>query len=293
MARRVLPNLAALSALGALVGALAGCALWVHDERAQWRALAEESCLSQGLVHVSGYVQSAAEIDGPGVCGLVHPFKVAALAGETIMLSPTQTLACPMLPALDQWLLEVVQPAAQADFGQAVVEIKSLGSYGCRSMNNQYGAALSEHSFANAIDIGGFKLADGRTIDVMRGWKGDEVERAFLHRVHAGACRYFNTVLGPGSDAFHYNHIHVDLARHAVQRDGTMHHICKPIPAPELSDPQNEPAPVAQNQLRPSHRPSAAFAPWPSAETDPAYRQTAAEPLRGATTEEPLPSELY
>ncbi len=244
-------------------------------------------------MHVSAYTQSAAEIDGPGVCGLVHPFKVGALAGDTIMLSPTQTLACPMIPALDQWLLEVVQPEAQARFGQAVVEIKSLGSYGCRSMNNQYGAAVSEHAFANAIDIGGFKLADGRMIEVMRGWKGDEVERTFLHRVHAGACRYFNTVLGPGSDAFHYNHIHVDLARHAVQRDGTMHHICKPISAPELSDPQTEPAPLAQTQPHLGYRPSTAFAPWPSADAEPTYRQTAAGPPRAAPTDERLPSELY
>jgi hypothetical protein len=293
MARRVLPNLAALAAFGTLVGALAGCALWVHEERAQWRALAEETCLSQALVHVSAYVQTASEIDGPGVCGLLHPFKVGALAGETIMLSPTQTLACPMLPALDQWLLEVVQPEAQAHFGQAVAEIRSLGSYGCRSMNSQYGAALSEHAFANAIDIGGFRLADGRVIDVTKGWKGDEPERSFLRRIHAGACRYFNTVLGPGSDAFHYNHIHVDLARHALLRDGTMRHICKPVAAPELSDPQNQPALLSQTQT-PSHdRQPGDLERRPSADVGPRYPQTAGEALRPAASEDGLSSELY
>jgi Extensin-like protein C-terminus len=160
-------------------------------------------------------------------------------------------------------------------------------------MNNQYGAALSEHAFANAIDIAAFKLADGRTIDVMRGWKGDDIERTFLRRVHAGGCRYFNTVLGPGADAFHYNHIHVDLARHAVLRDGTMHHICKPVPAPELSDPQNDPALLSQTQPRPTDRPSTALGPWPSADAGLTYRQTAAERRPATPTDEPLPNELY
>src|SRR5262249_48941527 len=65
-------------------------------------------------------------------------------------------------------------------------------------------------------------------------------ERAFLRHVHAGACQYFNTVLGPGADAFHYNHIHVDLAHHAIQQDGTMRHICKPVPEP-WTDPLAQP----------------------------------------------------
>jgi hypothetical protein len=216
---------------------LAACSVWEHEERPPWRAEAEEACLSQGLAHVSAYVQPVAQIDGPGICGLFHPFKVRALANETVAVNKTQTLACPMLPALDQWLTQVVQPEAQADFGAPVVELKSLGSYGCRSIDNQYGAALSEHAFGNAIDIAGFTLADGRFIEVMHGWRGDERERAFLRHVHAGACQYFTTVLGPGADMFHYNHIHVDLARHAAQQDGTMRHICKPVAEP-LTDTQ-------------------------------------------------------
>jgi hypothetical protein len=159
-------------------------------------------------------------------------------------------------------------------------------------MNNQYGAALSEHAFANAIDIAAFKLADGRLIEVMHGWKGDALERTFLHRVHAGACRYFNTVLGPGSDAFHYNHIHVDLARHATQRDGTMHHICKPVPAPELSEPQSPPAPMVRIEPRQTDRSTEAFAPWPSPDAEPTDRP-AAPPRRQASGVEPLPSDLY
>jgi hypothetical protein len=104
-----------------------------------------------------------------------------------------------------------------------VVEMRA-GSYSCRGMNNQAGASLSEHSFGNAVDIMSFRFADGRELTVERGWRGSQAEQDFLREVFVGSCRYFTTVLGPGSDSFHYNHIHLDLARHNRGR-----HICKPI----------------------------------------------------------------
>ena len=91
---------------------------------------------------------------------------------------------------------------------------------------------LSEHAFGNAVDVAGFTLADGRTIDFVRDWKKTESqEGAFLHEAHAGACQYFTTVLGPGADVFHYNHIHLDLANHGSTNTGPRR-ICKPAPAP-------------------------------------------------------------
>ena len=227
MVRSVKPFIA----LGFVLGTLAGCSILQHEERPAWRTQAEEVCLSEKMVQVSAYVQPAPPIDGPGICGMVHPFKTTALANGTVTLDSRATLACPMIPMLDRWLMEVIQPLAQARFGEQVTEIKTMGSYGCRSIDHIRGAAMSEHSFGNAIDVAGFILASGREINVMRGWKSnDEQERAFLHEVQAGACTYFTTVLAPGADVFHYNHIHVDLARHAMLRDGTMHRVCKPVP---------------------------------------------------------------
>ncbi|MCP6757151.1 extensin family protein, partial [Klebsiella pneumoniae] len=76
--------------------------------------------------------------------------------------------------------------------GQAVTQINSMGSYSCRGMNGAWGAPLSEHAFGNAIDIGGFVLADGREIAIVRDWtRGDEQTRAFLMDVHGGSCRHF------------------------------------------------------------------------------------------------------
>ena len=84
------------------------------------------------------------------------------------------------------------------------------------------------------LDIGGFRLADGREINVKTGWKGEEQEAAFLHEVHAGACNQFTTVLGPGSDSFHYDHIHVDLAMHGNTSQGRRR-VCKPVPQPQFA----------------------------------------------------------
>jgi hypothetical protein len=94
-------------------------------------------------------------------------------------------------------------------------------------MNNQRGAPISEHAFGNALDVAAFTLADGRKVTVREGWHGTPEERAFLHDAHASACRMFATVLAPGSNAFHYDHMHVDLARHGSGRT-----ICEPRPIP-------------------------------------------------------------
>ena len=109
------------------------------------------------------------------------------------------------------------------------------------------GARLSEHAFGNAVDVAGFTLADGRKIDLVHDWKNaGSQEAAFLHEAHAGACQYFTTVLGPGADVFHTNHIHLDLANHGSTDTGPRR-ICKPTPAPDLL-----PAPQPPDGLPPA-----------------------------------------
>jgi hypothetical protein len=139
-------------------------------------------------------------------------------------VAPAATLACPMVSALDQWMTQSVQPAAQRWFGQQVVEIKQISAYSCRGMNGQRGAPISEHAFGNALDISAFTLADGRRITVKGGWRGEPEEQGFLRDVQAAACDQFSTVLAPGSNVYHYDHIHVDLRRRRAGRG-----ICKPV----------------------------------------------------------------
>jgi hypothetical protein len=143
---------------------------------------------------------------GPG------PANVTGALGP-VAVKPEATLACPIISALDRWLAEAVQPASMRWFGARVVEIKQISAYSCRGMNGNSNAHISEHAFGNALDIAAFILADGRRISVEQGWKGMPEEQGFLRDVQAAACQHFTTVLAPGSNVYHYNHIHVDLMR--------------------------------------------------------------------------------
>jgi hypothetical protein len=149
---------------------------------------------------------------------------VAALG--PVAVRPAATLACPIVSALDRWLADSVQPAATRWFGARVVEIKQISAYSCRGMNGNASAHISEHAFGNALDIAAFTLADGRRITVKDGWRGLPEEQGFLRDVQAAACQQFSTVLAPGSNAYHYDHIHVDLMRRASRRA-----VCEPSAA--------------------------------------------------------------
>ena len=142
----------------------------------------------------SQFVQQVREIDGKGACGIEYPLKVIGLESGTIGIGPTATIGCPMTEALEIWMRYSVQPAALAWFGVPVVEIKQISAYSCRTRNNQRGAEISEHAFGNALDVAGFKLADGREIIVKTDWRGGSPEeKGFLLEVFATACRTFKT----------------------------------------------------------------------------------------------------
>jgi len=144
-----------------------------------------------------------------------------------VEVKPAATLACPMISALDQWVTAAVQPAALRWFHQRVVEIKQISAYSCRGMNGDPYSHISEHAFGNALDIAEFTLADGHRVSVQYGWRGSPEEQGFLHDVQSAACDQFTTVLAPGANIYHYNHIHVDLMRRASGR-----RICEPTAIP-------------------------------------------------------------
>lgn len=135
-----------------------------------------------------------------------------------VAVKPAATLACPIVSALDRWLTDSVQPAAMRWFGNRVAEIKQISAYSCRGMNGNSRAHISEHAFGNALDIAAFVLADGRRVSVKDGWRGTPEEQGFLRDVQGAACQQFNTVLAPGSNAAHHDHIHVDLMRRTSRR---------------------------------------------------------------------------
>lgn len=188
--------------------------------------------MAQKRVRASAYQQPLGAVEGRGVCGMDNGFKVSAFADGAVTLAQPITLNCPQIAEVETWIAQSVQPAAQARFGQPVVGLTQTGGYSCRGMVGSGSGKLSEHAFGNAIDIGGFRLADGRVVKVRSGWRSpDEQERAFLRDTLADGCEEFHTALGPGAPA-HHDHFHLDLRNHGRTSQGPKRY-CNPKPPPE------------------------------------------------------------
>jgi hypothetical protein len=223
MARGIVGRLMVAAAAGATL-ALAGCGRAPSEQREPWRDQAESACLRSGAVKIGPFVEKRPPVSN-GACGMQAPLRVTAFQNGEVALQSYATVACPMIPAIEQWLAQVVQPAALATYGVPVVRMRQMGSYACRRMNNGTGTRRrSEHSFGNAVDIAAFTLANGREVVLKTGWRGEASDRDFLRSVFVGACGVFKTVLGPGSDGYHEDHFHFDLARHRSGRT-----ICRPV----------------------------------------------------------------
>lgn len=145
-----------------------------------------------------------------GRCGIAAPVAVTAMGGGAIRLTATAIVACPTAEAVEAWLNGHVRPLARSMLGGDVTGLRVAASYACRSRNAQAGTRLSEHAKGNAIDISAFEVTGHGWIAV-----GAEtgLRRRFLAAVRKSACGPFKTVLGPGSDGYHGDHIHLDLAQ--------------------------------------------------------------------------------
>ncbi len=239
---------------------LSGCSLFEFGavQRAAWRHQAEAQCISSGRVQATAAISPIPEINGRGGCGADHPFKIHAFSNGTVLLSETAELNCPMTAAMDDWLEHVVQPAAQAIYGQQVVGLKLLGTYSCRSIAHI--STMSEHSYMNAVDVGGFRFADGHDIVIARDWNSeDPIVRQFLRTVGDQSCQIFNTVLGPDYNSDHYNHFHLDLAgrfrsHKRVCKGGGLHDRQKGYPLPTFTSaikPKTAPFGTGETQEMP------------------------------------------
>lgn len=165
-------------------------------------------------------------------CGFADGVRFTRGGPRQIGLQPADVgVSCPVAATLSMWEWDVVQPAAQQVYGSRVVAIDHFGSYNCRRIYGRDSGTWSEHATANAFDVAGFRLANGRRITVIGDWgsvdegtggdaSSDNVtleqsetdDARFLHRVRDGACRLFSTVLSPDYNAAHRDHLHLDQA---------------------------------------------------------------------------------
>jgi hypothetical protein len=149
-----------------------------------------------------------------GQCGYADGVRLTAGGARTIGFSPREVgTSCPVAAALAVWEWQVVQPAARRHFDSPVARIEHFGSYNCRRLYGRSTGDWSEHAAANALDVAGFVLADGRRVTVVGDWKGTGDRAAFLRDVRDGACGLFSTVLSPDYNTAHRDHLHLDQAR--------------------------------------------------------------------------------
>jgi hypothetical protein len=140
-------------------------------------------------------------------CGLRNAVRVQA---TSVRIGEPFTLSCRSAVSLALWEYHVIQPAARHHFEARVTRVEHAGTYACRNIYGRKDAPLSRHATADAIDVTGFVLENGRRVRVLRDWASTDTDGRFLRDVHDGACRVFDAVLGPDYNAAHRDHFHLD-----------------------------------------------------------------------------------
>jgi hypothetical protein len=149
-------------------------------------------------------VPDRAPVEG---CGLTHAVRVRGLPTR---LEPPVVLSCRAALSLTVWERRVLQRESIARFDRRVTALAHYGGPACRNVGNRAGGRRSRHATADALDLVAVRLEDGTRVTVHRDWEGDPARAAFLHALHGGACRWFDSVLGPGYDAAHRDHLHLE-----------------------------------------------------------------------------------
>ena len=193
---------------------LAGCSddASVSSKKFETKWLVPPAALCAADPSRFGNAQRVADVDLGNGCFVHNAYRVQGIAG--VAFSQPVTFNCGVANTTAHWLNHVVQPAAEDVFGERVVSMDVPAGFACRPRNNLRGAKLSEHGMGNAIDVSAFTLASGRKVTVKQGWFGSGDDKSFLRDVRSGACGTFKTVLGPGSDSHHDDHLHLDLQQH-------------------------------------------------------------------------------
>jgi hypothetical protein len=218
---------AAALALGLAVDA------WAPAEDLPWKPLSLQAPL--GLATSVKFARAApdparcrAVLREGGVSFLEEPARAERacstanalrITGGVVPLSPAApVVTCPEALAYAFWMRHQVQPTAQAVLGAAVARVEHYGSYACRNIYGRSGGRLSEHARANALDVAGFRLADGRRVTVARHYREAGPRGQFLRAAQVAGCRWFRAVLGPDYNAAHRDHLHLDFGRYRICR---------------------------------------------------------------------------
>jgi hypothetical protein len=193
---------------------------------------------------------SISDIHGPGDCGgedLVRLEAIVLPDKHRVSVKPAAILRCRMASAIADWIRTDMAPLT-ASLGSVISDLDNFDSFECRGRNRMVGGRLSEHGRANALDVRSLKLANGQSISLIDRTVSRSLRESALH----SACARFSTVLGPGSDGYHEDHIHLDLMERRNNYKICQWEVWDPLPqiAPLLPAPRPEEAPPREVAAR-------------------------------------------
>jgi hypothetical protein len=203
----------------------------------------EPSACRQALTEEIAIAPSIPDIHGPGGCGgedLVRLEAIVLPDKHRVEVTPPATLRCKMAKEIADWVRTDVV-GLTAPLGSLPAALDNFDSYECRGFNRIRGAHLSEHGHANALDVRAIKLGNGKSIELTDRTVPRDLREQLLHSV----CARFMTVLGPGSDGYHEDHIHLDLMERHNNYRICQWNVWDPLPkiAPLMPEPRPDEAP--------------------------------------------------
>lgn len=171
---------------------------------------ASEKACRQRLQKLGVKFRDVPRISKGRSCGIAWPVELSGLSGG-IQIKPAAQVNCQITEAFARWVKQELVPSTRTRYLSGVSAIHQMSSYSCRTMNSQRGASMSEHAKGNAIDVGKIVLKSGKAIAIEKKGFFAFREKGLLKSVRSDSCKYFSTVLGPGSDRYHKDHFHFDL----------------------------------------------------------------------------------
>jgi hypothetical protein len=179
----------------------------------------DEACLARLRAAGVEFEIPAMSVAAKAACTIEIPVRLKSLTARLqalteVRLPEEPIISCEFAERLTAWLGELVVPVIAGRMSATLRGVRTGPGYQCRNRNGAPTGKLSAHAIGKAIDISSFELSNGKLISIKP--EGDEAMRSVVDSVRTAACGWFTTVLGPGSDAAHADHLHVDLLLHGT-----------------------------------------------------------------------------
>jgi len=179
----------------------------------------DEACLARLRAADVRFDIPTMPVASKAACTIEVPVRLKSVATRAravidVDLPEEPVVSCLFAERLTAWLGHLVAPLIAGRMSADLGAVRTGLGYECRNRNGATNGKLSAHAEGKAIDISGFELSSGKFIPIKP--DGDETMRNVVDTVRTAACGWFTTVLGPGSDAAHTDHLHVDMALHGA-----------------------------------------------------------------------------